>query len=165
MKVTKRMDDKQDRDKTEGKMTEDGTVVDHNKQDIDDLNKETKMLSVEGVSEDGCQERGYEVTTNGEPYAYIDEGKEEQKETSSESSDTEGEQEVNRAIRDQVWPGTRATARKINVRHKAVKDDKNKGESKSSSEDEESYPGGEQETNQVTWDHIWPGTRDSRRWK
>ena len=65
MKVTKRTDDKQDRDKTEGKMTEDGTVVDH-KQDIDDLNKETKMLSVEGVSEDGCQEQGYEVMTNGE---------------------------------------------------------------------------------------------------
>ena len=203
---------------------------------------------MEGGSENGCRERGYEGTINGEPYAYIDKdndrvrkmitkirevgdamtgdhrrkaiaeiqgdggegnlpysqhlrgtrfkaedaerdrvhkdegtgqgarhkdggagrrrrnkAKEEQKETSSESSDTEGEKEVNRVIRDQVWPGTRATARKRNVRHKAVKDNKNKGESKSSDEDEESYPGGEQEIYQVTWDHGWPGTREKAK--
>ena len=219
MKVTKRTDNKQDRDKTEGKMMADGTEVDNNKWDINDLNKETKTLSVEGGSEDGCRERGYEGTINGEPYTYIDEdndrvwkmitkiqevgdamtsdnrrkaiaeiqgdggegnlpysqhlrgnryeaedaehdrvhedegtgqgtrykdggagrrrrnkAKEEQKETSSESSDIEGEQEVNQVIRNQVWPGTRATARKRNVRRKAVKDNKD--------EDEESYPGG-----------------------
>ena len=54
-------------------MKADGTEVDHNKWDINDLNKETKTLSVEGGSEDGCPERGYEGTINGEPYAYIDE--------------------------------------------------------------------------------------------
>ena len=31
---------------------------------------------------------------------------EEQRDTSSESSDTEGEQEVNRVIRKRAWPGT-----------------------------------------------------------
>ena len=72
MKVTKRTDDKQDRDKTEGEMTEDGTKGNHNKWDIDDLKKETKT-SMEGGSEDGCQERGYEGTINGEPYMYTDE--------------------------------------------------------------------------------------------
>ena len=46
MKVTKRTDHKQDRDKTEGKMMADGTEVNHNKWDINDLNKETKTLSV-----------------------------------------------------------------------------------------------------------------------
>ena len=73
MKVTKRTDHKQDRDKTEGKMMADGTEVNHDKWDINDLNKETKMLSVEGGSKDGCWERGYEGTINGELYAYIDE--------------------------------------------------------------------------------------------
>ena len=245
--MTKRTDDKQDRDKTEGEMTEDGTKGNHNKWDIDDLKKETKT-SMEGGSEDGCQERGYEGTINGEPYMYTDKdndrvrkmiakiqevgdamtsdrrqkliteikgdggdgnlpysqhlrgnmyeaedvgrnvvhkdegagqgarykdggagrrrrnkAKEEQKETSSESSDTKGEQEVNQVIWDQVWPGKRATARKRNVRHKAVKDNKNK--CKSSDEDEERFPEGEQEINQITWDKAWPGTRDNQRWK
>ena len=73
IKVTKRTDDKQDKDKTEGEMMEDGTKGDHNKWDIDDLNKETKTLSMEGGFEDGCQERGYEGTINGEPYMYTDE--------------------------------------------------------------------------------------------
>ena len=54
----KRTDHKQDRDKTEGKMMANGTKVDHNKWDINDLNKETKTLSVEGGSKDGCPERG-----------------------------------------------------------------------------------------------------------
>ena len=39
--MTKRTDDKQDRDKTEGKTAADGTKVDHSKRDINDLNKET----------------------------------------------------------------------------------------------------------------------------
>ena len=94
--------------------------------------------------------------------------KEEQKETSSESSHTEGEQ-VNRVIRDQVWPGTRATAGKRNIRHIAAMDGKNKDESQSADEsessdkDEERYPEGEQEIDQVTWDHAWPGTREKAR--
>ena len=43
--------------------------------------------------------------------------KEEQKETYSEDSDTEEEKEVNRVVRDQVWPGTSGKAKKRNVRH------------------------------------------------
>ena len=43
--------------------------------------------------------------------------KEEQKETTREDSDTEEEKEVNRVVRDQVWPGTSGKARKRNVRH------------------------------------------------
>ena len=73
MKGTKRTNDKQDRAKTEGKMTADGTEVDHNERDIDDLNKETKTLSAEGGSEDGCCEQGYKGAINGEANAYIDE--------------------------------------------------------------------------------------------
>jgi hypothetical protein len=42
--------------------------------------------------------------------------KEEQKDTSSESRDTEGEQEVNRVIRERAWPGTSTTARRRDVR-------------------------------------------------
>ena len=57
--------------------------------------------------------------------------KEEQKETSSESSDSEGEQEVNRIIRDQVWPGTSATARKRNVRQIVTEGAKNEDKSES----------------------------------
>ena len=117
------------------------------------------------VNEDKGAGRGARYKDGGGGRWRRNNAKEEQKETSSKSSDTEGEQEVNRAIHDKVWPGTRATARKRNVRHKEGKDDKNKGESESSAKDEESYPGGEQETNQVTWDHVWPGTRDSQRWK
>ena len=81
--------------------------------------------------------------------------KEEQRETSSESSDTEGEQEVNRIIWDQVWPGTCGTARKRNVRHIAAEGGKNKDESESgdesesSNENESSDTEGEQEINQV----------------
>jgi hypothetical protein len=47
------------------------------------------------------------------------------KETSSKSSDSEGEQKVNRVNRDQVWPGTSVTARKRNVRYIAVEGAKN----------------------------------------
>ena len=43
--------------------------------------------------------------------------KEEQKETSSESSNFEGEQDVNRVIRDQVWPGMCTIARKRYIRN------------------------------------------------
>ena len=71
------------------------------------------------------------------------------------SSDYEGEQEVNKDIRDQVWPGTRETARKRNVRRIVTKgaeneDESNSGdESKSSDENENSETEGEQENNQV----------------
>ena len=34
----------------------DGTMDDHNKQDIDDLDKETKALKAEGGSKDRCRE-------------------------------------------------------------------------------------------------------------
>ena len=36
----------------------DGTVDDHNKRDIDDLIKETKVLKADGGSEEGCREQG-----------------------------------------------------------------------------------------------------------
>ena len=90
-------------------------------------------------------------------------------ETSSESSDSEGEQEVNRVIRDQVWPGTSVTARKRNVRYIAAEGTKNEdesksgNESKSSDENENSDTEVEQENNQVIWDHVWPGTREKAR--
>ena len=41
---------------------------------------------------------------------------EEHRDTSSESSDTEGEQEVNRVIQERAWPGTSTTARRRDVR-------------------------------------------------
>ena len=56
-------------------MTADGTKVDHHKWDIDDLNKEAKALSVDGGSEDWCQERGYVGTISCEPNACNDEDK------------------------------------------------------------------------------------------
>ena len=56
-----------------------------------------------------------------------------EEETSSESSDSEEEQEVNRVIWDQVWPGTSVTARKRNARHIAAVGAKNKDESESKS--------------------------------
>ena len=37
----------------------DGTVDDHNKQDINDLDKKTKALKAEDGSKDGCLEQGY----------------------------------------------------------------------------------------------------------
>ena len=89
---------------------------------------------------------------------------EEQKETSSESSDSEGEQEVNRVVQDQVWPGTSARARKRNIRHIAVEGDSKSGnKSKSSDENENSDTEGEQEDNQIIWDHVRPGTREKAR--
>ena len=39
---------KRDRAKRRVKMTADGTEVDHNKRDIDDQNKETKVLTADG---------------------------------------------------------------------------------------------------------------------
>ena len=54
--------------------------------------------------------------------------KEERKETSSESSDTEEEKEINRVIRDQMWPETCGKARKRNVRHIMVEGHMNKDE-------------------------------------
>ena len=94
--------------------------------------------------------------------------KEEQKETSSESSDSKGEQEVNRVIWDQVWPGTSATARKRYVRHiKAEggkKDESKSGdESESSNKNEDSDTKAQQENNQVIGDQVWPGRREKAR--
>ena len=89
--------------------------------------------------------------------------KEEQRETSSESSDTEGEQEVNRVGRDQVWPGTCGTGRKRNVRHIAAEGGKNKDESQSGDGSKSSDTKGEQEINQVIWEQVWPGTREKAR--
>ena len=43
--------------------------------------------------------------------------KKEQKETTSEDGDVEEEMEVNRVVKDKVWPGTSSKARKRNVRH------------------------------------------------
>ena len=54
--------------------------------------------------------------------------KEERKETSSESSDTKEEKEINRVIRDQMWPETCGKARKRNVRHIMVEGHMNKDE-------------------------------------
>ena len=93
----------------------------------------------------------------------------ESSDTSSKSNDSEGEQEVNRVIRDQVWPRTSATARKRNVRYIAAEGAKNEDKSesgdKSESNDknENSDTEGKQENNQVIWDHVWPGTREKAR--
>ena len=59
----------------EVKNTADGTKFDHNKQDIDDLNKETKALSADGGSEDGCREQGNVGMIRGELNACNDKDK------------------------------------------------------------------------------------------
>ena len=43
--------------------------------------------------------------------------KEELKETTSEEMDTKEEKEINRVVRDQVWPGTSGKAKRRSVRH------------------------------------------------
>ena len=43
--------------------------------------------------------------------------KEEREETTSEDSDMEEEKEVNRVVRDQVWPGMSGKAKWRSVRH------------------------------------------------
>ena len=68
-----------------------------------------------------------------------------------------------------MWPGTRVTARKGNVGHitkegakyEDVSESGNKSES--TDEDKNSDTEGEQENNQVNWDHVWPGTREKAR--
>ena len=53
--------------------------------------------------------------------------KKEKKETTSEDSNTEEEMEVNRVVRDKVWPGTSSKARKRNVRHITLVNSKDEG--------------------------------------
>ena len=43
--------------------------------------------------------------------------KEEREETTSEDGDTEEKKEVNRVVRDQVWPGTSGKAKRRSIRH------------------------------------------------
>ena len=70
-----------------------------------------------------------------------------------------------------MWPGTSATARKTNIRHIAAEGGKNEDESmsgdksESSDEYENSDTEGEEEDDQVNWDHVWPGTRERARHK
>ena len=53
--------------------------------------------------------------------------KKEKKESTSEDSNTEEEMEVNRVVRDKVWPGTSSKARKRNVRYITLVNSKDEG--------------------------------------
>ena len=82
----------------------------------------------------------------------------EQKDTSSKSSDTEGEKEVNRVIWERAWPGASTTARRKDVRLIRMERDEEIG-----SKDKSDTKGEQEEDNQANRDRVWPGTREKAR--
>jgi hypothetical protein len=106
-----------------------------------------------------CGEKGYFATTKMcTKKKTARRFQEEQRDTSSESSDTEGEQEVNRVIWERAWPGTSMTARRRDVRLIRMESG-----DESSSNDKSDTEGEEEEDDQANRERVWPGTREKAR--
>ena len=92
--------------------------------------------------------------------------------TSSESSDTEGEEKVNRVLRERMWPGSRAAASIRNARRIArvqiETEEETDSETDTDDESEDTDTEGEQDTDtkensQDKEEWVWPGTRPNTR--